>query len=277
MFSKKYGLSYWLSRLVILILLFITFYPLYIMLVSSFKPNAMIKLDFLALPKFVDIQNYSNAMSFVLRPVINSLEVCIISLVFILILVALTGYTFAKMHFKGKTILFGLLMAVLMIPYTLQIVPTFWIVYKAGWLNTYLALIVPYIAGQQIFGIILSRTFFESLPDDMFEAAKIDGAGEIYSFIHIAIPLSWPILITVGISSFIAMYNDYLWPTIVLTGNDNIKTFCQIVFNNAAGNGTTDYGLITAAFVLGTLPLFVITCSCLKYYIQGMLERAVKG
>ena len=73
------------------------------------------------------------------------------------------------------------------------------------------------------------------------------------------------------------MYNDYIWPALVLTKGDKIKTFCQIVFNNAAGNGTSDYGMITAAFIIGTLPLLIITLSCLKYYLAGMLQGAVKG
>lgn len=90
-------------------------------------------------------------------------------------------------------------------------------------------------------------------------------------------PLSKPILITVGITSVVSMYNDYIWPTIALTGGDDTKTFCQIVFNNAAGNGTTDMGLIAAAFIIGTIPLLIATASCLKYYVQGMIGGAVKG
>ena len=90
-------------------------------------------------------------------------------------------------------------------------------------------------------------------------------------------PLSVPTLITVGVTCVTSMYNDYIWPALVLTKGDKIKTFCQIVFNNAAGNGTSDYGMITAAFIIGTLPLLIITLSCLKYYLAGMLQGAVKG
>lgn len=96
-------------------------------------------------------------------------------------------------------------------------------------------------------------------------------------YTQIALPLSVPTLITVGVTVVVAMYNDYIWPTLVLTTGDRMKTFCQIVFNNAAGNGAPDLGMLAAAFVIGTLPLLIITCSCLKYYLQGMLEGAVKG
>lgn len=275
--SKKRGAGYWISRLVIVVLLVTTFFPFLMLLNMSMKSSLMIQLDFLGLPNPFNFVNYQNAFTFVLRPVLNSIFVCFISLIFILIFSSLSGYAFGRMNFKGKKELFGLLMAVLMIPYTLLIVPNFWIVYKMGFLNSYLALIVPYVAGQQIFAIILARTFYETLPGDMFESANIDGAGPLQMYTRIALPLSRPILITVGITTVIAMYNDYIWPTIVMTGSDATKTFCQIVFNNAAGNGSTDFGTLMAGFVLGTIPLLVITTSCLKYYLQGMLEGAIKG
>jgi ABC-type glycerol-3-phosphate transport system permease component len=107
--------------------------------------------------------------------------------------------------------------------------------------------------------------------------AKIDGANELDVYRLIALPLSVPILITVSITSVVAMYNDYIWPTIVLSGQESSKTFAQIAFNSAAGNGSLDIGLLTAAFVLGTLPLLIITGSSLKYYLSGIVEGAVKG
>jgi ABC-type glycerol-3-phosphate transport system permease component len=138
-------------------------------------------------------------------------------------------------------------------------------------------MILPYIAGQQIFGIVLARSFYGSLPQELFDAARIDGANEAQTFLRIALPLSVPTLITVGVTCVVAMYNDYIWPTIVLTTGDKMKTFCQIVFNTAAGRGSSDLGLMAAAFIIGTLPLLTITCSCLKYYLRGMIEGAVKG
>ena len=115
------------------------------------------------------------------------------------------------------------------------------------------------------------------MPNDIFEAAKIDGANEFSSFLRIGLPLLKPTLVTVGITVVVAMYNDYIWPTIALTGGDDMKTFCQIVFNAASGIARTDLGLVAASFILGTIPLMLITCSCLKYYLEGMVAGAVKG
>lgn len=275
----KKGFGYFASRLLLLALVGITFFPFIMMINMSLKKNLKIKLDFLGWPAFKEINwnNYEKAWNFVKSPIWNSLFVCAVSLVLILFMVSLAGYAFGRMKFRGKNFFFVLILAVMMIPYTMLLIPNYTIIRNGHMLNTYWALILPYIAGQQIFGIVLARTFFESLPMEMFEAARIDGAGEFQTYTRIALPLSVPTMITVGVTSVTSMYNDYIWPALVLTKGDKMKTFCQIVFNNAAGNGTSDYGMITAAFVIGTLPLLIITLSCLKYYLQGMLEGAVKG
>ncbi len=266
-----------ISRIILILLLFLTFFPLLVMINMSLKPRVLITNDFFGLPRSVYWTNFINAFEFVIRPIGNSLFVCVISLVGVLIIVSLTGYAFGRMKFRGRKVLYLMVLAVMMIPYTLLIVPDYEIVAKMGLLNSFSSLIIPYISGQQIFGIILAESFFHEMPNDIFEAAKIDGASEFRQFSRIALPLSKPILITVGITSVVAMYNDYIWPTITMTSGDEMKTFCQIVFNNAAGKGSNDLGLIAASFIIGTIPLLIATASCLKYYVQGMMVGAVKG
>lgn len=275
--KMKISAGYLISRFTLIAMVVITFFPFVMLINMSLKPNVLIMNDFLGLPRGIYWENFTKAFEFIFRPIVNSLLVCSISLVFIILLVALSGYAFGQMNFKGKKLLYTLLLAVMMIPYTILIVPNYNIVSELHLLNTYWALIIPYIAGQQVFGIILAESFYRSLPKDIFEAAKIDGATEFYAFSRIALPLSKPILITVGITSFVAMYNDYIWPTVALTGGDEMKTFCQIVFNNAAGKGTNNMGLIAASFLIGTIPLVIAISSCLKYYVQGMLIGSVKG
>lgn len=247
------------------------------MINMSLKQSVMITNDFFGLPRTIYWQNFVKAFDFVIRPIGNSLFVCVVSLIGILIVVSLSGYAFGRMRFKGRKLLYGMVLVVMMIPYTLLIVPDYEIVAKMGLLNSFWSLIIPYISGQQIFGIILAESFYREMPNDLFEAAKIDGASELQLFTRVALPLSKPILITVGITAGVAMYNDYIWPTITMTSGDEMKTFCQIVFNNAAGKGSNDLGLIAAAFIIGTIPLLVATASCLKYYVQGMMGGAVKG
>ena len=275
----KRNFPYFLSRVILVALVALTFFPFIMMINMSLKKTLDVKLHFLAWPAPNEIywKNFEKAFDFVFHPIVNSLIVCGISLVLILIMVSMTGYAFGRLKFAGKNLFFLMVLAVMMIPYTMLLVPNYTIIRNMDLLNTKWSLIVPYIAGQQMFGIVLSKTFFESLPQEMFEAAKIDGASEFQTYTRIALPLSVPTLITVGVTCTISMYNDYIWPALVLTKGDQIKTFCQIVFNNAAGKGTSDYGMTTAAFIIGTLPLLVITLSCLKYYLAGMLDGAVKG
>lgn len=275
--KRKITMGFILSRLLLLLLLFLSFFPILVMINMSLKQSVMITNDFFGLPRSIYWENFAKAFDFVIRPIGNSLFVCAVSLVGILIVVSLSGYAFGRMHFKGRKILYMMVLVVMMIPYTLLIVPDYEIIANMGLLNSFWSLIIPYISGQQIFGIILAESFYREMPNDLFEAAKIDGASELQLFTKVALPLSKPILITVGITAGVAMYNDYIWPTITMTSGDETKTFCQIVFNNAAGKGSNDLGLIAAAFIIGTIPLMIATASCLKYYVQGMMGGAVKG
>lgn len=275
--NQKINGSYVLTRVLLILLLIATFFPLLMMVIMAFKPTVLINTDFLALPKELYLENFKKAWEFVKQPIMNSLFVCAVSLVGILVNATLAGYAFAKMNFKGKKIIFAIFMAVMMVPATITIVPQYLIIEKLGLVNSYWALILPYIGSQQVFGVILAKTNFEQIPRELFDAAKVDGASEFQSMIRIGLPLLKPTLITVGIQTVVAMYNDYIWPTVALTGGDEMKTFCQIVYNNAQGYVRTDIGLLTASFILGTIPLMIITCSCLKYYLEGMVAGAVKG
>ncbi len=274
---KRYTPGYFLSRAILILLLVATFFPFVMMINMSLKPTVLISTDFLALPDPPYWLNFQKALKFVGRPILNSLTICGTSLLCILVNIILAGYTFARMEFKGKKFLYAAVVAVMMVPVTVTIVPQYIIVDRLELVNSYWALILPYIASQQVIGIILCRTAIEQMPRELFDAAKIDGASELQCMIRIALPLLKPTLITASIQAVVAMYNDYIWPTIALTGGDEMKTFCQIVYNNSQGFVRTDIGQLCAAFILGTIPLMIITCSCLKYYLEGMVAGAVKG
>lgn len=275
--GKQKKISYIVTRGLLIILLITTFFPFIMMINMAFKPTVLTNTDFLALPKNLYLDNFTKAFDFVKKPILNSLYICGISLVGILINATLSGYAFAKMNFRGKKVLYTMLVTVMMVPATITIVPQYLIVDKMGLVNSYWALILPYIGSQQVFGVILARTNYEQIPQELFDAARVDGANELKTMMKIGIPLLKPTLVTIGIQVVVAMYNDYIWPTVALTGGDDMKTFCQIVYNNAQGYVRIDIGLLTAAFILGTIPLMVITCSCLKYYLEGMVAGAVKG
>ena len=266
-----------ITQIAMLLLLLLTFFPLLVMINMSFKKNVMITTDFFGLPRPFYLMNYLKAFKFVFRPILTSMICCLIALVGVLVNVSLAGYAFGKMEFKGRKTLYTMVLVVMMIPYTITIVPCYKIVESLHILNTFWALILPWISGQEVFGIIIAETYYRELPKELFDAAEIDGASAWGKFWYIGLPLSRPILITVGITAFVAMYNDYIWPTIAITSGDEMKTFCQIVLNNAAGKGSNDMGLIAASFIIGTIPLIIVMRRNMKYYVQGLTSGAVKG
>ena len=266
-----------ITQIAMLLLLLLTFFPLLVMINMSFKKNVMITTDFFGLPRPFYLMNYLKAFKFVFRPILNSMICCLIALVGVLVNVSLAGYAFGKMEFKGRKTLYTMVLVVMMMPYTITIVPCYKIVESLHILNTFWALILPWISGQEVFGIIIAETYYRELPKELFDAAEIDGASAWGKFWYIGLPLSRPILITVGITAFVAMYNDYIWPTIAITSGDEMKTFCQIVLNNAAGKGSNDMGLIAASFIIGTIPLIIVMRRNMKYYVQGLTSGAVKG
>ena len=268
--------GYYFARLLLLFLMLATFLPFILLIMMSLKLDIMIRIDFFALPNPARWENYARGFADMIKPILNSLIICGSSLIGILSLVSMSGFAFGRYRFKGRNFLFGLLLAVMMIPHCLTIIPVFTIVNRLNLIGTRWALILPYVAGQQLLGILLVSSFYSSLPEEMFEAARIEGAGEMFAFLRIGLPLSVPTLITVSITSIIAMYNDYIWPTLVVTRATE-KTFAQAVFAVATGNGAVDFGVMSAVYVIGAVPLLVLTLSCLKYYLQGMLEGAVKG
>lgn len=273
--KRQYRPGYWLMRGILLLLLVITFMPFIMMIIMSLKSNIMNTTDFWALPKQIEWVNYSDSFLLLVRPIMNSLFIGLISIAGVIILTALSGYSFARFRFFGKEIIFLLFIGVMMIPNLLMMVPQYLTICKFNLLNNYMALIFPYMAGLQLFGIMLARSYFQTLPEDMFESAKIEGAGDFYMFTRIALPLSWPILVTVGIQSLIAVYNDFVWPQLIISGASR-RTFAQSVVLLSV-NGGSDYGMLTAGYVIGAIPLVIITMSCLKYYLKGLLDGALKG
>jgi ABC-type glycerol-3-phosphate transport system permease component len=141
-------------------------------------------------------------------------------------------------------------------------------------LNTHWALILPYISGGQIFGILLCRGFFESLPEGLFEAARLDGATEGDVYLRIALPLYYPILATIAIMTTLSVYNDYIWPLVVIS-DSNLQTF-SVGITRFAGEFNLDYGPTLAGCALGSLPLLLFAFG-MRYFIQGITAGALKA
>lgn len=261
---------------VVVVFLVLTFVPVAIMVFMSFRSNAQIYTNFWGLPDPWLWSNYAQGFTSVIHYALNSVVDSLISVALVVVLASLSGYVFARQRFLGKEILYLLILGLLMIPGILTLVPAFVLTRQIGIWNTPLALILPWTAGGQVLGIFLCRSFIASLPEELFEAGRIDGASEFSLWYKVAVPLSWPILMTIAILSMVGDYNDFIWPLLVIS-DDNLQVISVGLTQFTTSHGVTDYGPQMAAYVVASIPLLIVFMFGMKYFIQGMTSGALKA
>ena len=263
---------------IIVLLLLISFVPIALMIMLSFKTNAEVYSNFFALPKSLNWANYSSEVGLLGRNMFNTVAVVAIAVVLTLILSVMGGYVFARMNFPGKNLLYVLLMALMMIPGILYLAPNYALVQQYGIFNTWWALILPWISGGQILGIVLCRNSVEALPTDLFEAAKLEGCGEIRTLLYITVPLVKPILSTIAVLKMVDYYNDFIWPMMVIESNaKQVITVAVRVFAASQSAGGGQIGPMFAGYVIATVPVFILFLFTSRLYMEGMTAGAVKG
>ena len=186
---------------------------------------------------------------------------------------SMAGYAFAKLRFGGRDRLFAMLLAALVIPTQIGMLPLFLMLKTVGLVNTYWGAIIPGMAS--IFGIFLMRQFMLSIPDDLLAAARMDGAGEFRIYWSIVMPLARPILVTLALFTFMTAWNDFMWPLIILT--DESKYTLPVAVASLVGEHSQDIELMMASSVLTVLPVLVLFIVLQRYYIAGLMAGSVKG
>jgi len=202
----------------------------------------------------------------------NSLLLSVLVTGVSLVFNSMAGYAFAKYRFKGKGMIFNALLSALIIPSQVTMLPLFLLLKQFGFINTYMAIVIPGLAN--IFGIFLIRQYALSIPDSLIESARMDGATDFQIYRKVILPLATPILITLGIFTFMGTWNDFLWPLIVLT-DDGMWTL-PVALANLMGEHTKDPELMMAGSVLTILPVMLVFLVLQKYYMQGIMMGAVK-
>jgi len=183
------------------------------------------------------------------------------------------GYAFAKLRFRGRERIFQLLVGALVIPGQIGTLPLFLLLEELGLVNTYAGALVPWLAG--IFGLFLVRQYALSIPDEMLEAARIDGASELQIFTRVVLPTLQPILATLALFVFLGSWNDFLWPLIILTGQENYTL--PVALAALSRESVQDIELMMAGSVVTILPVLAIFIALQRYYIQGLTAGSVKG
>jgi multiple sugar transport system permease protein len=189
-----------------------------------------------------------------------------------LLLNSMAGYAFAKLRFKGRDRLFSLLLASMVIPAQVAMLPLFLMLKELGLVNSYGGIIVPGLAS--LFGIFLIRQYALSIPDSLLDAARIDGASEFRIYRTLVLPLCKPILVTLAIFTFMGTWNDFMWPLVVLT-DDDLYTL-PVALANLMGEHVQDAELMMAGAVLTVLPVILLFLLLQRYYIEGLVLGSVK-
>lgn len=202
----------------------------------------------------------------------NSLILSILVTIISLTLNSMAGYAFAKFKFKGKDKLFNLLLSSMIIPAQVTMLPLFLMLKWMGFINSYMAIIIPGLAN--IFGIFLIRQYCFSIPDSLIEAARLDGANDFLIYRKIILPLLTPVLATLAIFTFLGTWNDFLWPLIVMT-DDSMYTL-PVALANLMLEHTKDPELMMAGSVVTTLPVIIVFLALQKYYLKGIMMGSVK-
>ena len=207
------------------------------------------------------------------RYLFNSAFLAIVVTVTSLVINSLAGYAFAKLRFRGRERTFRILSLGLVLPVQVAMLPLFLLMKQLGLVNTYWGVIIPGMAS--IFGIFLIRQYALSIPDDMLDAARIDGASELSIYWRVVVPGILPILATLAIWTFLATWNDFMWPLIVLS--DASKYTLPVALANLSGEHVQDTELMMAGSVLTVLPVLAVFLFLQRYYIQGIMAGSVKG
>ncbi len=264
----------WWKHLLLIIIGIFLFFPFVITIIISFKDMNQFSVEPFWLTFPLHWGNYAEAGEVVIPYIFNSIIVSGATCFGVVLIGSLTAYVFASFAFPGRELLYYLILVLLMIPGILTLVPSFVVVRDLRLLDTNWALILPWIAGGQVFAIFILRTFYEAMPKDLFEAARIDGAGELSIYARIAVPLSKSILGVVAIFNILGTWNDFLWPLVTISSQDSYPLVLGLY--RFQSQYYTVWGPLMAGYVIGTIPLVILFAFTSRLFVQGLAAGGIK-
>ncbi len=256
--------------------LFLVVVPFLWMVLSSLKPEGEVRaVPPTWWPETITMENYDTLFTKLDFPTyfFNSAVVALAVTAGNMIFCSMLGYALAKLDFPGKRALFAIVLGTLMIPGVVTFVPLFVITTKMGLSNTLIGMILPFLAGP--FGVFLMRQYISALPDELIQAARIDGAGELRIFFSVILPLCGPALATLGILTFLSSWNNFLWPLVVAQTEDKYTLPVALALY-AVGQNSTQYGLLLAGSVVVVLPVLAMFLLLQRHIMQGIAMTGIK-
>ena len=258
----------------------VSVFPVFIMISGSFKPLTELFINSWGFPREFTLDNYVRLLNYnsgmIMHSFLNSVFISISTTILQLAVASMAGFAFSKYTFKGKNLLFMMFLLTMMVPGELLLTPQFVIFSRLGWLNSYQVQIIPAIANT--FAMFMCRQFMDSIPDEMLEAARVDGAGHWCLYTRMVLPTSVPTLGALGILQFLSKWNDYLYPRIMIT-KVFYKPIMVILPTLTEGGDTsgTPYDLILAGCTLVVIPMLIVFFCLQDKFLKSVTLGSVKG
>ena len=251
----------------------ITLFPFYAMVIISLQPGEAISIPESLFPTSVSLDSYREALDSQNIPqwALNSAIYSVVSVVLVLLFASMAGYAFAKKRFMGRELIFWVFIAMLMIPYHLTIIPQYIIVGELGGLNTMWGMIAPTVANAQ--AMFLMRQFIKDVPDEIIDAARIDGAGEFRIYWSVVLPQTKPILATLGTFVFLWHWNDFLWP---LVSQQSPSNYVLTVGLNTLQEQQVPLATLMASAVVTFIPALLVFIFLQRYFVRGVMMSGIK-
>lgn len=260
---------------VIILLLFLMIFPLAMSVWNAFKLDYQFE-DTMWYPTFpLNIYNLFDAFAQLKEYILNTVVVGIAGGGGLLLVAGLSAYAFARIDFPGRRFFFSMVIALLMMPGVLTLIPTIQLYKDFGLLNNRFSLILPLWTTGPIFGVFLLTSFFKGIPKDIFESAKLDGATDLHCFVKIALPLCMPIMGTLTIMTLVNIWNDYLWPMTVLENVEYMTISAGLVLTYTKEH-SANMPLQFAGYLVASAPLILLFVAANKYYIEGLVGASIK-
>ena len=273
----KRRISLGLSYFALILVTFLMIFPLLIVVLVSFTPNEVTQTwPPKVIPSAFTLSNYTDLFSRLpigrelLNTVVFAGAVTLISVTFD----SLAAYGLSRVDFKGRGLLLGVLIATMMIPGMALLIPVYKLLASMGLINSYLGIIIPRMA--DVGGIFLLRQFFISIPKDLDNAARIDGAGELRIFAQIILPNAVPAILTVGMFNFMGNWNDLLWPLIMTSKPETRTITAGLAMLTGHGSSVTPYGVVMAGALISALPLLIVFFLVQKRFVEGIAMTGMK-
>ena len=264
------------AHVILIILLILMVYPLFMAVWCSFKTTAEFNISkwYPTLPLTLD--NIGFAVTELYVYIFNTVFVGGVGTLGMLVVSSLAAYAFSRMKFPFSDVLYAMVIALMMVPAIMTLVPSFMLYKQLIGTNNYLILILPIITGGSVFGVFLLRGFFSGISESIFEVARIDGASDLTCYFRIGIPLAMPILMTLAIMQLAGAWNDYIWPTIAVPTAVEKLTIAAAIKKEFLSANSANYPTLFAGYLVSAIPLVLLYLFANRFYVEGLSVAAVK-